>query len=210
MGQPADLLHFRQVLVGQREAVALGRVDLAVGRAVRALVLGYHLFSAAGVAGDARAAERIVRRGQSQLDQRPRNADEAAGVAAGHSHPAGVLDLLFLALQLREAIVPCRVGAEGRGGIQHLDVRAEQGHDLSGSRIGQAEEGEVCGVDDAGPLVHVLAALGGDAQKLDLRPGRQTVRDAQTGGAGGTVDKNFHAHALFASHASTCADASAI
>ena len=201
MGEAADLLHLGQMLVGKAEAVALGRVQLAVGRTVGALVLGDHLLAAAGVARNAGAAERIVRRGQPQLHQRPRDADKAAGIAAGHRHAAGIFDLLLLALQLRETVVPRCIGAEGRGGVQHLDVGAEKRHDLFGRRIRQAEEGEVGGVDDLRPLVHILASLRRDAQQLNVRPGGQTVGDAQARRARRTVDKDFHAHAFSASHA---------
>ena len=210
VGEAADLLHLGQMLMGEAQAVALGRIQLAVSRTVGALVLGDHLLAAAGVSRNAGAAERIVRRGQPQLHQRPRDADKAAGIAAGDRHTIRIFDFLFLALQLREAVVPGRVGAEGRGGIQHLDVRAEQRHDLFGGRIGQAEEGKVGRIDDLRPLVHILAALSRDAQQLDVRPGGQTVGNAQTGGAGRTVDKDFYAHAFAASHAPSWALASSI
>ena len=49
-----------------------------------------------------------------------------------------------------------------------------------------------------------------DAQQLDVRPGGQTVGNAQTGGAGRTVDKDFYAHAFAASHAPSWALASSI
>ena len=210
VSQTADLLHLGQVFVGEAQTIALGCVQLAVGGAVSALVIGNHLFAAAGVAGNARAAERVIRRGKAQLHEWTGDADEAAGVAAGDGHTAGVFDLFFLALQLRETVIPRGVGAESRGGIQNLHVRAEQGHDLFGSRIGQAEESEVGGVDDLCPLVHVLAALGGDAQQLNVGPLGQTVGDAQAGGAGRAVDENLHAHAFFASHAPSWALASSI
>ena len=182
-GQAADLLHLGQVLVTKAQAVALGCIQLAVSRAVRALILGDHFFAAAGVTGDSRAAERVIRRGKAQLHQGPGNADEAAGIAAGHSHPVRSLDFFFLTVQLRETVIPGRVGAERRGGVQHFHIRAEQRHDLFGSRIRQAEERQVCRVDDLGSLMDVLAPLGGDAQQLDLRPGGQTVGDAQARGA---------------------------
>ena len=102
------------------------------------------------------------------------------------------------------------IGAEGGGGVQHLHVRAQQGHDLFGCRIRQAEEGEVGGVDDLRPLVHILAPLGGNGQQLDLRACSQPVGNAQAGGAGGAINKNFHAHALSASHAASCLFARAI
>ena len=196
--------------MGKAQAVALGCIQLAMGRTVGAFVIGDHLFAAAGVAGDAGAAEGIVRRGQPQLHQRPHDADKPAGIAAGHCHAAGIFDLLLLALQLREAVVPCGIGAEGGGGVQHLHVRAQQGHDLFGCRIRQAEEGEVSRIDDLCPLVHVLAALLGDGEQFNFRPGSQTVGNAQTRGACGAVDKDLYAHALFASHAASWSMASRI
>ena len=90
------------------------------------------------------------------------------------------------------------------------DRRTEQGHDLSGSCIRQAEEGKVRRIDDLCPLVHVLAALGRDGQQLDLRACSQPVGDAQAGGAGGAVNEYFYAHAFFSSQAVSCAAASAI
>ena len=92
----------------------------------------------------------------------------------------------------------------------HLHVRAQQGHDLFGSGIRQAEEGEVGRVDHLRALVHILAALCGNGKQLDLRALCQTVGNAQAGGAGRAINKNFHAHAFFSSHASSCAFASAI
>ena len=210
MSQAADLLHLRQMLVGKAQAVTLGCIQLAVGRAVGALIVGDHLFAAAGVAGNAGAAEGIVLRGQTQLHQRAGDADKAAGIAAGHRHTIGILDLFLLALQLREAVVPGGIGAEGCGGVQHLHVRAQQRHDLSGSCIRQAEEGKVCRIDDLCPLVHVLTAIGRDGQQLDLRACSQPVGDAQAGGAGGAVNEYFYAHAFFSSQAVSCAAASAI
>ena len=121
--------------MGKAQTVALGRIQLAVRRAISALVLGDHLFAAAGVAGDAGTAEGIICRCKAQLHQRASNADKAAGIAAGHCHAAGIFDFFLLARQLREAVVPCGIGAEGGGGVQHLHVRAQQGHDLFGSGI---------------------------------------------------------------------------
>ena len=210
MRKAADLLHLRQVLVAKAQAVALGRIQLAVRRAVGAFVVRNHLFAAAGVAGDAGAAEGVALRHQPQLHQRAGNADKATGIATGHRHTVRVLNFFLLSLQLREAVVPCGIGAEGGGGVQHLHVRAQQGHDLFGSGIRQAEEGEVGRVDDLRPLVHILAALCGNGKQLDLRALCQTVGNAQTGGAGRAINKNFHAHAFFSSHASSCAFASAI
>ena len=210
VGKAADLLHLGQMLMGKAQTVALGCIQLAVRRAVGTLVLGDHLFAAAGVAGDAGAAEGILCRDKAQLHQRAGNADKAAGIAAGHCHAAGVFDFFLLARQLREAVVPCGIGAEGGGGVQHLHVRAQQRHNLFGCRIRQAEEGEVGGVDDLRTLVHILAALGGNGQQLDLRACNQPVGNAQAGGAGGAINKNFHAHALFASQAFSCAAASSI
>ena len=210
VGKAADLLHFRQMLMGKAQTVALGCIQLAVRRAISALVLGDHLFAAAGVAGDAGTAEGILCRCKAQLHQRAGNADKAAGIAAGHCHAVRLLDLFLLARQLREAVVPCGIGAEGGGGVQHLHVRAQQGHDLFGSGIRQAEEGEVGRVDHLRALVYILAALCGNGKQLDLRALCQPVGNAQAGGAGRAINKNFHAHAFFSSHASSCAFASAI
>ena len=118
--------------------------------------------------------------------------------------------MTFLARQLREAVVPCGIGAEGGGGVQHLHVRAQQRHDLFGSGIRQAEEGEVGRVDHLRALVLILAALCGNGKQLNLRALCQTVGNAQTGGAGRTVDKDFYAHAFAASHAPSWALASSI
>ena len=206
----ADLLHLRQVLVAKTQAVALGRIQLAVRRAVGAFVVRDHLFAAAGVAGDAGAAEGVALRHQPQLHQRAGNADKAAGIAAGHRHTIGILDLFLLTLQLREAVVPGGIGAEGGGGVQHLHVRAQQGHDFFRSRIRQAEEGKVGRIDDLCPLVHILAPFGRDGQQLDLRAGCKTVGDAQAGGAGRAINKYLYLHAFSSSHASSRAAASAI
>ena len=179
-------------------------------RAVGAFVVRDHLFAAAGVAGDAGAAEGIIGRCKAQLHQRAGNADKAAGIAAGHCHAAGIFDFFLLARQLREAVVPCGIGAEGGGGVQHLHVRAQQGHDFFRSCIRQAEEGKVGRIDDLCPLVHILAPFGRDRQQLDLRAGCQTVGNAQAGGAGRAINKYLYLHAFSSSHASSRAVASAI
>ena len=210
VGEAADLLHLRQMLMSEAQTVALGRIQLAVSRTVGALVLGYHLLAAAGVARNAGAAERIVRRSLPQLHQRPHDADKPAGIAAGHRHAAGIFDFFLLAPEFREAVDPVGIRAESRRSIQHLDIRTEQGHDLSGGGIRQAEEGEVSRIDDLCPLVHVLAALLGDGEQFNFRPGRQTVGNAQARGACGAVDKDLYAHALFASHAASWSMASRI
>ena len=210
MRKAADLLHLRQVLVAKAQAVALGRIQLAVRRVVGAFVVRDHLFAAAGVAGDAGAAEGILLCHQPQLHQRAGDADKAAGIAAGHCHAVRVLNFFLLSLQLREAVVPCGIGAEGGGGVQHLHVRAQQGHDFFRSCIRQAEEGKVGRIDDFCPLVHVLAPFGGDGQQLDLRALGQTVGDAQAGGAGRAINKYLYLHAFSSSHASSRAVASAI
>ena len=206
----ADLLHLRQVLVAKAQAVALGCIQLAVRRAVGAFVVRDHLFAAAGVAGDASAAEGVALRHQPQLQQRAGNADKAAGIAAGHCHAVRVLDLCLLPFQLRKAVVPRGIGAEGGGGVQHLHVRAQQGQHLFGGRIRQAEEGKVGRIDDLCPLLHILAPIGGDGQQLDLRAGCQTVGNAQAGGTGRAINKYLYLHAFSSSHASSRAVASAI
>ena len=195
--QAGHRLHLGQVLVVQGQAVGPG--GAVEGGAAAVLVFGDHFFAAAGIAGQAVAGEGVVRRDQPQLHQGPGQGDEARSMAPGHRHPAGGADGFPLAVQLREAVHPPRRGAEGGGGVQHLDLPADPGQDLPGGGVGQAEESKVRRIDDLGPGLQVFAAGLGDGEQLQLGPAGQPLGDPQAGGPGGAVDEYLAAHALASS-----------
>jgi len=73
------------------------------------------------------------------------------------------------------------------------------GHHRSGSartRVGQAQECHVSGVQQAGAFGGVLALVGVDAQHGDVGPGGQVFVNPQAGGAFLAIDKNGACHAV--------------
>ena len=87
------------------------------------------------------------------------------------------------------------MGAVRRAGVDDAGLRiGDQGGRLLRCSIRQAEESHIGGVEQAGPFGHILAAIGLDAQYLDVRPLGQNLMDAQAGRAFLAVNKNFERH----------------
>ena len=191
LGNAADHLHFGQMLMGQRKAVAFGGIQLAVGRALGAFVVRDHFFAATRIARNARAAEKSILGHKAKLHNGMHQRDKAGGIAAGHRHAGRGFDLVAVSVQLGQAIGPRRVGAEGSAGVQNFHLRLYQRHHLTAGGIGQAQKGQVAGIDHLGALVHILAALLADAEQLNVRLLGKAVENAQAGGSGAAVNKNL-------------------
>ena len=83
------------------------------------------------------------------------------------------------------------VGAEGGAGVDDAGVRVgHQGHRLARG-VGQAEEGDVGGIEEACALLRVLALVIGDAQQLDIGTAGQVVEQTEAGGAFLTIYEHF-------------------
>ncbi len=114
--QPAHRLHFRQVLVTQVRCV--NAVAFAARVAIRRLILGDHLFPAAGIPGQRIGRERRVFCDNALLHQRIDRGDKAAGVAAGIGHAQGLPNAPAVPRrQLGKAVGPARIGPVRRGRV---------------------------------------------------------------------------------------------
>ena len=187
--QPRDGGHLGQVLVVQRQAVGARGVQRLVG--ALGLVLGDHLFAAAAVAGQARHVQVCGLRDDPQLHQRRDGRDKAGGVAARHGDAGRGFQRLAGAVQLGQAIDPAGRGAVRRARVENAHIVPQQRHDLTRGVVRQAEEREVALIDDRRPGADILAVRLGDFQNFKFVPFRQPVRNAQTGGPGGTVHEDF-------------------
>jgi len=97
--------------------------------------------------------------------------------------------------QLGQAEDPAGLRAVRGAGVD--DAGARVGHQrrrLLGRHIGQAQKGHIGGVEQARALGRVLAALGVDAQQLDVGALRQHLVDAQARRAFLTVDEDLGRH----------------
>ncbi len=185
-------LQFGQVLVLEGEGVELELVGLvALG-----LVILDHGAAAARIAGDAVDGDREVGRQQARLDQRAKGCDGTLRPAAGIAHPSGIGDGLGLApVHLGEAIGPA-VGHAMRGrGVDHAGgVVLDQRHAFLRRIVGQAEDGDIGGVEEALALLLVLALLGRDRDELEVATGGEALADLQTRGTGFAVDEDLRDH----------------
>ena len=177
------------MLVVQRQAVGTRGVQRLVG--ALGLVLGDHLFAAAAVAGQARHVQVRGLRDDPQLHQRRDGRDKAGGVAARHGDAGRGFQRLAGAVQLGQAVDPAGRGAVRRARVENAHIVPQQRHDLTRGVVRQAEEREVALIDDRRPCADIPAVLLGDFQNFKFVPFRQPVRNAQTGGPGGTVHEDF-------------------
>ena len=162
---------------------------------VGGFVIGNHALAAAGVTGQACAGKPGRSRQQPGRDKRRRQRDEAGGVAARHRNPVGPRNR-FAPAKLGQAVDPAGCGAVCRRGIQQLDGRVNQRHNLPRGRIGQTEEGKLAAVDRRSAGGRVLAGFAGQGDDLEVIPRGKPVGDPQPGCAGRTVDENPPAHAV--------------
>ena len=137
------------------------------------------------------AGQRIICSQQAKLHQRGHQRDKAGGIAARNSHAVGGAQSIPFAMQLRQAIHPIRRGAVCGRSVQNTHIGAQQGHNLPGCSIRQAQKAQIALVNHGGAGIDVLAVGFGNVQDLKFIPRGQTVRNAQAGGAGRTIYKNF-------------------
>ena len=137
------------------------------------------------------AGQRIICSQQAKLHQRGHQRDKAGGIAARNSHAVGGAQSIPFAMQLRQAIHPIRRGAVCGRSVQNTHIGAQQGHNLPGGSIRQAQKAQIALVNHGGAGIDVLAVGFGNVQDLKFIPRGQTVRNAQAGGAGRTIYKNF-------------------
>ena len=203
MLQSGQLLHLRQVLVGETQGVR-GRA-VQPGVPVRVLILGNHLLPAAGVAGQRPAGQGVVRRDYAVLDQRSHTGQKPGGVATGVRHPLRRLDGLLLPLfQLRKAVHPIGMGAVGGGAVNHSGILVvDEGHRLHRGGVGQAEKDQISRVEEPSPLLCVLPLGRVDEEELNVLPLSQTVINLESCGTLLAVDVYLGpAHALASTNSS--------
>lgn len=140
-------------------------------------------------------ADRVIRRQKARLHERAQQPDRAGQVAARVGHARGARNTLSLPFaHLRKAVDPARRGAMRRAGVDHAHARVDDGRDrLARGRIGQAQDGDIAGVDGLGTALRVFAGVGGKRQQfqvLPLDPAAQTLVDLQAGGALVAVDED--------------------
>ena len=193
-GKPAHRLHFRQVLVVQRQAVGAGAVQRAA--AVAGGVLGDARLARPGIARQAVHRHGQVGGQKALLHQRGHRHDEPGGVAPRHRHAGGGAQLFPGAVQLRHAVHPAGGGAVGGGGVQHPHMLVDERQDFPCRRVRQAQKRQVAAVDGRRTGGGILAVGLAEGHQRELRPRRQPFPDAQPGGAGGTVNKNFVCHGI--------------
>ncbi|MCY1196742.1 hypothetical protein D9M72_80920 [compost metagenome] len=187
--QARVLFDFRRVLVRQAQPIELERRPL---RPVRPFV-GVHAGAAAArVAGHGVHRHRVIGRHQACLDQRPQEGDGASGVAARVAHAPGLRDQpALLRVHFGKAVDPARIRAMRRTGVDHADRRVDDGgRRLARGLVGQAQDGDVAGVDRLGAALRVLALRLGQRQQPQVGAAVQALMDLQAGGALVAVDEN--------------------
>ncbi len=106
------------------------------------------------------------------------------------------------ARELGQAERPAARGPVCRAGVDEAGARiGDEGDRLACRRVGQAQEGDVGGVQQARTLARILAQLGRGAQHLDIAALGEVLVDAKAGRAFLAVDENAGAHADLESEA---------
>lgn len=125
------------------------------------LVLGNHLFAAAGVSGERRDGEPRVRRQNSCFYKRRDERDETARVAAGDRNAAGGPDRFFPAgAEFRESIGPARRRAVRGARVQHNGIGiGDETYRFNGSRVRQTENRDICAVQRVAAGFRVLSGF---------------------------------------------------
>jgi hypothetical protein len=97
--------------------------------------------------------------------------------------------------QFGQAEHPVRRRAVRRAGVDQAGARVRhERRRLARRVVGQAEEGDIRRVQQAGTLGRVLAAFGSNAQHLDVGALGKILVDAQSGRSFLTVDENLVLH----------------
>ena len=201
-GEAGDLLHLRQVFVGQAQGVVSWKAFQLV---VFILISGYHLFPGTAETGQGLAGERIVGRDDPLLHQRVYRYIETGGVAAGVGDSGRGFDpLAVFAAQLRNPVRPVRIRAESCAGVDDSDT-AVRGEfcGLSGGGVRQAEEDNVRLPKQVFFLLRIFSFLRIDGQYFQIIAYFQPFGYFQSGCPGLSVDKNFRFHGrLLKTHSS--------
>ena len=185
-------LHFRDVLVGQAQAIN-ARHRLGIVGAVAVLEFRDHALAAAGIAGDAIGGEREIRRDETGAHQRPHDGQKAGGPAAGIAHPLRRGDaLIAVRLQFGEAEVPALRHPVGGGGVDHPGGGiVDQGDGFARRLVRQAQDHQIGRVQRRLARGRHPCARHPTGRSAKARPGRQALADLQTRGAGRAVDEDF-------------------
>ena len=172
--QPSMGAHFGQVLVRQGQRIGARCVD-----ALRTTVGLDHLFAAARIAGDRMRRNLRSGRQQAACNQRPERQNEGGSMATGIGDAlAGANPLALRAIEFRQAVDPARMDAMRRRGVDDAGRRVfGQRHRFPRRIVGQAEEGDIGGVDQPLALGRVLAFVRVDAQHLDIVALREVFVD---------------------------------
>ena len=172
--EPAVLLHLRDVLVGEREAVG------AESRRAASLVHLDHLRTAAGVARDRVHGEGGIAGDQLALAERPHEREEAGRIAARIRDAASAGELgPGRARQLGE---PVRPGGAMRGaGVEHARRAVDQPDGLARGVVGQAQDHEVDLVHDRALRRRILRAVARQADELDVVARGEALPDLEPG-----------------------------
>ena len=159
-------------------------------------VVGDHGLAAAGIAGNAGIGDGKVVRHQAGGDERPEGGDQAERPAAGIGDETGLGDAPgLLAVHLGKAVDPARRDAMGGRGVDDAGMGVLDQRDAFPRRlVGQAEDGDVGGVERLLAGGQLLAALRGQRNQREVGPGAEAFPDFNAGGAGFAVDEDFRGH----------------
>ena len=132
-----------------------------------------HRLASAGVAGDAVDRDRVIGRQKVRHDQRPQQRNGAGRPAAGIGNETCGSDLLALArLEFGKAISPIGCRPVRRGSVDHpcrfVALFGQQCHCLPARIVGQAQESDVCSVQQFGAQLRIAPLLLGNGEHLDI------------------------------------------
>ena len=160
------------------------------------LILRDHLLTAAGIAGQAVAAHRVVLRNHAHRHQRCRRRNEAGRMTARVRYTltrANRRPLRFR--QLWIAIGPVWIRPVCRRRIDHAHVRIiNEGNRFSGTFIRQTEKYDICAVEILLPLIRIVPELLRNPQQFEILALTDTVIDLKSRRATLTIDINFRLH----------------
>ena len=182
-------LQFRHMLVLEPETIEFER------RCRAAFEIGDHRLAATRIAADGVDADRVVRRYQTHLDQRPQQRDAAGRIAAGIGDARGVGDRYSLSRRhFRKPVDPAGRDPVRRGGIEYLGAigakPVDERHRLLGGGVGQAEDDEVDFPQQRLLGGRILAQFRRQTLEHDTVEARESLADTKTGRACLAVDED--------------------
>ncbi len=130
------------------------------------------------------------------IGQRPRQGDEARGVATGIADALGRGNGFALALgHFRKAVGPAFGHAVRRRGVNDADVGVfDQTDGLARRVVGQAQDDGVGRIDGGAASIGILALVTVETDQLNIRSGGETITNLQTRGARFAVNENLLRH----------------